>query len=92
MAKIPIHLIILLFNSFFFEKFINGIKSHITPARPKANIPKTSPSINNMLAGSSFNVSNINIKYHSGLIPIGAEANASAFKPNSQGKNRINID
>ncbi len=82
---------ILLLNFFRLENFTNGINIHIKPAIANAKIPTASPSTNKIFAGSNFKVSNMNIKYHSGFIPIGAEASALAFDPNSHGKNRVRL-
>ncbi len=49
-------------------------------------MPKSSPSIENIWAGMIFSVVNMNVKYHSGFIPMGVGANGSAFWPISQGK------
>ena len=89
--KMPIQRIILLFNSFLFENLMNGINIQIIPANANEKIPTTSPSIINIFAGINFKVSNMNIKYHSGLIPVGAEAKASAFNPSSHGKKIVRL-
>ena len=48
-------------------------------------MPTISPSIPRILLGRYFRVWNMNMKYHSGLMPIGAGANGSAFLPSSAG-------
>src|SRR5574341_2129296 len=62
-----------------------GSSVHSSPAPPKAASPTSSPSRNQSFAGISFSVWNMNRKYHSGLMPAGAGAKASAFSPSSQG-------
>src|SRR6516165_12150847 len=50
---------------------------------PNADIPSISPSMPRTFAGITFSVSNMNRKYHSGLMPAGAEAKGSALCPGS---------
>ena len=68
-----------------------GTMNHRKIPIPNAAIPTNSPERNRIFAGSNFNTWNMNIKYHSGLIPTGAEANWSALLPSSQGKNTARI-
>src|ERR1039458_9537028 len=63
-----------------------GSRSHNKPARAQASIPKTSPSTNQTLEGMSLRVWNMKRKYHSGLIPAGAEIKGSAFTLRFHGK------
>src|ERR1035438_3571806 len=63
-----------------------GSSIHNKPARPQARIPSTSPSTNQTLEGMSLRVWNMKRKYHSGLMPAGAEIKGSAFTLRFHGK------
>src|SRR6266536_6621318 len=62
-----------------------GRRSHNKPTRPKASTPRTSPSMNHALGGMSLSVWNMKRKYHSGLIPAGADTKGSALIPRFHG-------
>src|ERR1039458_7942848 len=64
----------------------NGSSIHNKPARLQPRIPRTSPSTNQILEGMSLRVWNMKRKYHSGLIPAGAETKGSAFVLRFHGK------
>ncbi len=68
-----------------------GTKAQSVIPTPNIMIPKSSPLINSIFPGSNFNIWNIPRKYHSGLIPIGADENGSALFPNSHGKYTASI-
>src|ERR1700691_1170042 len=67
-----------------------GSRIHNNPTRPKASTPSTSPSINHTLEGMSLSVWNMKRKYHSGLIPAGADTKGSALTPRFHGKTAAN--
>src|SRR5208337_3557809 len=63
-----------------------GSRSHNRATKLQPRMPNTSPSTNQILEGMSLRVWNMNRKYHSGLIPAGAEMKGSALTPRFQGK------
>src|ERR1700693_2311844 len=67
-----------------------GSRSHNKPIRPKASTPRISPSMNHNLGGISLSVWNMKRKYHSGLIPAGADTKGSALTPRFHGKSAAN--
>src|SRR5208337_5223592 len=64
----------------------NGRSSQSNPARLQPSTPSTSPSIIQTLEGMSLRVWNMKRKYHSGLMPAGAEMKGSALTPRFHGK------
>src|ERR1035441_3022374 len=64
----------------------NGSSIHSNPTRLQPRMPSTSPSTNQTLDGMSLRVWNMKRKYHSGLIPAGAETKGSAFVLRFHGK------
>ena len=54
---------------------------------PNNTIPTSSPGRKRISPGRNLKTWNIKRKYHSGLIPTGADAKGSAFVPSSHGKN-----
>src|ERR1017187_4671929 len=63
-----------------------GSRSQNIPAREQPRTPRTSPSMIQTFEGMSLRVWNMNRKYHSGLMPAGAEIKGSALTPSSHGK------
>ena len=65
---------------------IAALKLPVTAVSPRCVIATTSPSMPRMWAGRYLRLWNMNMKYHSGLMPAGADRNGSAFFPSSAGK------
>src|ERR1039458_8611893 len=74
----------LLREDFSFSR--KGSSSHSNPARLQPSTPSTSPSMIQTLEGNILRVWNMKRKYHSGLMPAGAEMKGSALTPRFQGK------
>src|ERR1035437_3284229 len=68
-----------------FSRSRNGNSRAAAPTKPKARMPSISPSMPRIFEGIILSVWNMNRKYHSGLMPAGAEPNGSAFTPRLHG-------